>query len=177
MAMTQTARWVFDLALDETAGGARLNVSVGRDFDLPDGGLAFDLGVSRGASGSFNLTGGLSYNHEFDQGSVTASLRQSITAGSDDTDRLQTSLSAGLSRPLSPLASLDLGLAYVISENLGSGVTTDTANLSATLGYALSSDWDLSLGYRYESRDQDGAGQAQDNVVFLGVRRNFEFPL
>lgn len=162
---------------DDSDRGTRLRFEAGRSFDLPTGNLSFDLGLSQSTAGRLKLTGDVSYSHDFDEGQVNASLRQTITEGSDDSDRLQTSLSAGLSRPLSPLASLNLGLGYVISENLGSGSSTQSADFSASLGYALSPDWDLNVGYSFQSRDSDAAEAAHSNSVFVGISRSFEIPL
>ncbi len=167
----------FSLGLDETDAGIRTSVGVGRDLDLPNGALSFDLGTVRGADGDVDLTGALSVTHDFALGRATASLRQNLATGSGDTEELQTSLSLGFARELTPLASLDLGLAYVSSQDTGTGDTTDNASLSASLGYALTTDWTLNIGYRFESRDEDGVGQAQNNTVFLGLSRDFDFSL
>jgi hypothetical protein len=167
----------FTLGLEDTGDGVRTSIGAGRDFETPNGGFSFDLGAVRTADGAVNLTGGAAVNHEFASGSASASLQQSITSGSNDAEALQTSLSLGLSREISPLASLNLGLSYVVSRDTATDLSTDTASLSASMGYALSSDWNLNVGYRYESRDEDGVGQAQNNVVFLGLSRDFEFPL
>ena len=171
----------FTLALDDTDDGTRTSIGVGRDFETPNGGFSFDLGAVRTADGAVNLTGGASVAHEFATGSASAALRQSITSGSNDAEALQTSLSLGLARELSPLASLTLGLTYVTSRDTATDISTDTASLSASIGYALSADWNLNLGASYESRGEDGvgdgAGPAQNSSVFVGISRDFEFPL
>ena len=53
--------------------------------------------------------------------------------------------------------------------------------MRATVRSPSSTLVNLNVGYRYESRDEDGvgdgAGPAQNNVVFVGLSRDFEFPL
>ena len=167
----------FSLGLEDRADGTRLSFGVGRDFDLPRGALSFDLGAVRGTDGAVNLTGAVQLTQTFAQGTASASLSQSLSSGTDDAEQLRTTLALGLSRELTPLAALDLGLTYVISEDTATGLGVNSATLSASLGYALGPDWTLNTGYRYETRDEDGVGLAQDHVLFLGLQRDFELPL
>ena len=167
----------FNLGLDDLAGDLRSSFSVGRSFDRPNGSLSFDLGTSIDADGNLDLTGNIALSQEFAQGSASASLSQSVVPGSGDAQELQTALSLGFTRELSDLASLSLGLAYAVSEDTDTGLTVDTASVTASLGYALSADWNLNVGASYESRDEDGAGSAQNTSVFVGLSRDFAFPL
>ena len=167
----------FNLGLDDLAGDPRPSFSVGRSFERPNGSLSFDLGTARDETGDLNLTGRIVASQEFAQGSASASLSQNLAQTSGDGQELQTSLSLGFKREVSDLTSLSLGLGYVTSRNTDTGVTVGTANLSASMGFALSPDWALSVGYTFESRKEDGAGSAQNNSVFVGLSRDFEFPL
>lgn len=167
----------FNLGLDDLAGNPAASFSVGRSYEWPNGSLSFDLGTAINDNGDLDLTGQIAVTQEFAQGSASASLSQSLAQGSGDAQELQTSLSLGFQRELSELTSLSLGLDYVISQNSDTGATVDTASLSASLGYALSPDWTVNVGYSFESRDEDGAGSAQNNAVFIGLSRDFEFPL
>ena len=167
----------FSLALADEADGTQLSFGVGRDFDLPSGALSFDLGAVRGTDGTVNLTGAVQLTQTFAQGTASASLSQGLTSGSGDAEELRTVLALGLSRDLTPLSSLDLGLTWVMSEDTATGLGVDSATLSASLGYALGPDWSLNTGYRYETRDEDGVGPAQNHVLFVGLQRDFELPL
>ena len=167
----------FTLGLGDLAGDPGASFSVGRSFERPNGSLSFDLGTAIDDNGDFNLTGSVALTRDFAKGSASASLSQSLAQGSGDAQDLQTSLSLGFKRELSDLASLSLGLAYAVSQDTETGVSVDTASLTASLGYALSPDWSLNVGGSFESRNEDGVGQAQNTSVFVGLSRDFEFPL
>ena len=167
----------FSLALDDITDRPRTTLGLGRDFERPNGALSFDLGTAFTANGNPTLTGSVSVRQDFALGTATASLSHNLATDIDDTELRQTTLSLGYTRELSLLAALNLGLLYVTSEDTATGDQTKIGSLTASVDYALTADWNMNAGYRFESRDEDGVGQTQNNEVFVGLSRAFEFPL
>lgn len=161
------------LTADDTEDGTRLGLSFGRDFDLPDGALQASMGATRGASGETNLTGSLKLRKELPQGAITAELRRSVSAGSDDSEQLATALLLGYSQDLTPLSSLNLDLSYVQREPTGAGASITDGTVSATYRRAVTEDWNMDVGYRHRVRDEDGVGRARSNSVFMVLKRDF----
>lgn len=163
--------------LDDADAGLRSNIGFGRNFDLPNGNFSFDLGFAQSVDSGVNLTGALGLTQEFAKGRLTADLRQGLTVGVNDREKLQSALNIRFTQDLGPLTSVNLGLAFASSEDVISGETARTTDLSVSFGYALSPDWRLNAGYSYRNRDDDLTGQGQDSTVFVGLNRSFEFPL
>lgn len=161
------------LTAANTEDGTRLGLSFGRDFDLPAGALQASIGVTRSASGETNLTGSLKLTKELPQGAITAELRRSVAAGSDDSEQLATALLLGYSQELTPLSSLNLDLSYVQREPTGAGASVTDGTVSATYRRAVTEDWNMDVGYRHRVRDEDGVGRARSNSVFMVLKRDF----
>lgn len=155
---------------EKTEDGTRSGLTLGRSVELPSGQLSYSLGLTRGASGRVDLTGGLDWAQELPGGQISLGLRRSVVAGEDDTETRATSLNASLTQQLSPLTALDFGLNA--AEAVGTGTAVRTATLSATLSRSLARDWALDAGLTYRWRDEDGVGLARSNTVFLELRRN-----
>ena len=163
-----------NLAADDTPDGTRLSISAGRDFELPRGAVSFDLGATRGVAGEIDITGGLDLRLDLPNGGITAGVSRSVGAGSNDTERLRTAVNLGYNRELSARSTLNLDLAYVESQSTAVGTREANASVGATYGLALGPDWTMDLGYRHVLRDSDTLGRADENSVFLGLRRNFQ---
>lgn len=162
------------LFYEDTEDGDRIGVSAGRDLDLPRGGLSFSLGATRDTEGELALTGDLSLSREFADAALSLSGNRSVSS-TDDGEEVRTVFSARYERPLTALAALSLDARYANQENTGTDETTRNASLGASLGYSLTRDWSLDLGYRYRYRDEDGEGTATENNVSLSVGRSFSF--
>ena len=163
------------LGADQTADGTRTSLTLGRDYVLPRGSLSGSIGATRGVNGSTRVSANLAYHEDLPNGALDASLKRSLGAGSDDSERLITALSLGYSRELTPRSSLRLDANYAENSNLQAGLTTSTARLGASYNYALTEDWGLNMGYSHRLRDQDGVGRADSDTLFVGISRSFEF--
>ncbi|MDZ4140133.1 MAG: hypothetical protein U1D66_14845 [Erythrobacter sp.] len=158
---------------DDTEDGTRLNLTFGHDFTLPTGALSVNLGISRSADGDISPSGNLAWQQSLPNGAINARLQSSVISGTDDTDRLVTSLSLGVSRELSALSSLNLNLAWADSESTSGGDSTTNASVGATYTHMLTEDWGMDLGYNHRLRDTS-AGTANSDTVFLALRRTFD---
>lgn len=163
------------LSAAKTEDGTRLGFSIGRTFDLPNGSLTTNMGLTRAASGGTSLTGSLGYKHELENGQISAQLRRGVQAGGDDTDRLTTALSLGYSQGLSQASALSLDLSYTENTVTATDSTVRNTSFGATYSHALTEDWGLDLGYRQRIRDADGTGKADSSSVFLSLSRDFTF--
>lgn len=163
-----TAR--FDLAQIEE--GTRATLGFGYERSRADGKLGFDLGLTRAASGDFGLSGGLLWTREMPNGNLNARLSQSYSADSDDAETRVTRLSAGYGRALDPLTNLQLDLAHVRTDTLGSDdEQIRRSEIGATLSRQLDADWRLSLGYRHIWHEDSDSGMAQSDRLSLTIGR------
>lgn len=155
----------------DVADGTRLTLQGGRRIERPWGSIDADLGATRDEDGNANLTGTLRLAYALPQGEITASLNRAVVSGEDAAAELRTTAALGLSRTLTPRASMSLGLNWISSEAAATG--TDFASLGLGYSYALTEDWGLSLGYSHRMRDEDGTGRATQNAVTLSLTRSF----
>ena len=155
--------------------GTRTSFSFGHSYDLPQGSLSFDLGLTEAAAGGTDLTGALAWKQDLPRGSFSAKLSQAVTNDTDNDETLVTALSLGLTQELSPLMGLSMGATWAHSETTASGLATDSTSLNASINYALNEDWSMNFGATHRINDEDGVGRAKSNSVFLSIGRTFEW--
>ena len=164
------------LFAEDTEDGTRTGLSFGQSTELASGArLSYSLGATRSASGDTNLTGAVDWMQPLPRGSLSLGLRRAVTSGDGDAETLATSLNLGVTQDLSPRTGLSIGLNAAEAEDTLTGDTTRTATLNATLTHALTEDWALDAGYSYRWRDGDTEGRANSDMVFLELRREFEW--
>jgi hypothetical protein len=160
---------------EDTEDGTRAGLSFGRNWDLPDSTFGLSFGLTRGVTGNLSPTGRLSWQKDLPRGSLSASLRHEVTSGDDDEETIVTTASFGLSQTISPLASVNFGLNASDSEDTATDQTTRNASLSASYSRSLVNDWVLDAGVTHRIRNEDDAGEATSDTVFLALRRTFEW--
>lgn len=161
-----------NVGYDQTEDGDEYSLSFGRAITLPRGSISATVGATRDPEGETAVTGSLSVLRNLQNGAVTLSVDRSRVT-TDDGQRLVTSLSASYARPLTRVTTLSVDAAYVLSEDTGANTETESANIGATLGYQLTQDWSLNLGYDYRTRSETGEGTADENSISLGIGRSF----
>lgn len=161
----------FRLTLDDTPDGQRASFSVARDFALPTGALDLSLGLTRGVDDEISATGSLRYAQDYAGGQVTAALRQSVTAGNDDTEQRLSAVTLGLSHDLGNLGTLGLDAAWARTVETADGSSTEQADFGVALSRNLSRDWSLDVGLRHTIRED-----ADDTSLSLTIGRNFTLP-
>ncbi len=160
------------LNLAKLEEGTRTALSVGWNQPLPDGGLSFNLGATRAASGNTNLTGRFAWNRKLKDGTLSASLAQGVGENSDDEETRFTTAQANWSRSLTPLTGVTFGLVY--ARNIAAeGDRATRAEFSAGIRHKLSEDWSLNAGYRRIGARDDGEDWAQSDSLYLSVGRSF----
>lgn len=165
------------VALDRSFGteGARTAISINRSMDLPNGTLAFSLGMTKGELGGTGIVGSIDYGQTLPRGELTASLDRSVVGGSDGNDVLTTQAALGYTMPATPNSTLSFDFDYVQVEDLGTGstLTTDRTSLRASYTHELTADWNLSAGYEHQRKVTEGSGAADSNTVFMALGREF----
>ena len=162
-----------DLTLDaqETLSGTRVGLSAGRRIEGPRTALGFGLGVAKPGDAGLGLTGNVNLVRTLPEGSITLEARQSYDAAADGEDRRVTSLSAGYTETLTPLASVTLSLGYIDASTGAASV--QSANATAALSYRLTQDWALNGGVTFGNRQADDLPDTRSETVFLGLGRSF----
>ena len=82
-------------------------------------------------------------------------------------------MALGYNQALSPRTGMAVNLSYSVADPAGLANDTTNANFGASYFIAVTSDWNMSLGYNYNMRNNDTVGRANSNSVFLGLSRNF----
>jgi len=161
------------LAFDEVEDGTRTRLSFGRDIERPLGTYAGSFGLTRAASGNLSLNGSLSISRALPRGVLSLSLDQ--TAGlDDDGEEVATSLSARLSRELTPRTSLGFETLYGSVRNLETDESVQSAEIGITLNQSITPAWSLVLDLRHRRREETAEPAAQGNSVSLSLSRTFE---
>ena len=165
------------LVLDRSFGteGGRTTLSANRSLDLPNGKLAFSLGVTQGELGGAGVIGSIDYGQTLPRGELTASLGRSVVSGSDGNDVLTTKAALGYTMPATAISTLSLNFDYVQVEDVGTGgaLTKDRTTLRAAYTRELTADWNLSAGYEHQRKFTEGSGTANSNTVFMTLGREF----
>ena len=156
-----------------SAGGTRLGFDVRRDVQLPTGSLGYGVGLTKPDGGSIGVTGALDWQYQLPQANISARLNRSVTFNTANVEQLQTTLALGYNQALSPRTGMAVNLSYSVADPAGLANDTTNANFGASYFIAVTSDWNMSLGYNYNMRNNDTVGRANSNSVFLGLSRNF----
>jgi len=154
-----------------TDDGRRSGLSFGRALDLPRGSLSARIGISKGEDQDAGLTGSLAWRQALPDGAISASLDRSL-ASTDTGEAETTRLALNWNRQITDLSGVTLGLNYATVSETGEA---DVARAGVTASYnrALTEDWGMNLGLAWRMRDEDGAGRATSEEVFLSIGREF----
>ena len=152
--------------------GSRRSISLDRSLELPRGSLSGSIGLTRVADGERLTTARLDYRHVLPRGSFTVQFNRGFGVDARDETQSFTGLTAGYEHTINRVSSLGLNARY-LSRDEG-----DEASLVATYRHALTPDWNLNLGYRYDLRERDFAGigtrRVNNHGVFLNLSRSID---
>jgi hypothetical protein len=155
-----------------------LNVRTGLSYTQTD--VDADNVAMMGARSETNMgfSGSLDFRYTGARTTLGARIAQETRPTSDGVTRNVTSLRANLDRKLTPLLSVAVLAQYSRQSTLasdigGSAGTQQLFLVSPTISYALTENWDASLGYRTRFRINDD-DTAISNSVFLTLSRGFE---
>jgi hypothetical protein len=158
-----------------TITGRRTNVDISRSLALPNGSLSATLGASRGPSGDVDPIYQLAYTYTLANGLFDASVSRDFRTSFQGDDIRVTLVDLGYLVTINAISSLDFSFAYAAVDDAGNGSVTETDNATFRAAYtrALTADWNISTGYEYRHRFEQGVGSADSNEIFLTLDRFF----
>ena len=155
--------------------GARDELTLSRELDLPAGALLASIGATNGPSGKTHLIGELSWQHALRTGILSAKLARSVATSSDDEDELLTRFSLAYNHEINAFSGLSLSASYIVNEDFLTGSKTENASLGLSYRRDLDRDWSLTAGYTWRQRDETGSSGATSHAVFIALGRSFSF--
>lgn len=166
-----------DAQVDQTFGinGDRINAMAGRSLSLPNGSLAFNIGLTHGPFGEVTPIGDIRYTHTLSSSQITATLRRQVGTSVQSTETRATLASLNYDYFINSISSASFSVNYVEQADEGTGPTNrrKRTNLNASYTRAITSDWNATVGYVYRIEDTAGAGRADGNSVFMSLGRQF----
>lgn len=154
--------------------GTRTTLSFQRNLELRDGAFSASFGVTQGEDEDPALIGALDWRRQLRDGAVTARLSRTVVSTEDETESATTLLSMGYSKDINAISGIGLELAYAVIDEDGAN-RVERGDISATYRRALTEDWDMNLGARYQTRREANVGTADSPSVFFSLSRTFEF--
>jgi hypothetical protein len=164
------------LDVDQTVDGQRGSLVVRRALVLPDGSLSGRIGASRLAeSGDVGLIGGLDWTKALPTGRILLRVDRRLTG--DEERRYRTLVSGSYTHDFTDISSISLRADYIQSSRTEDRNEVRQSNVGITYSHRLTPDWSLNAGASYRVREEDGRERATSPSVFIGLGRQFEFPL
>lgn len=168
--------YTFSLSSDPGTSGRRDNLMLGRSLETARYNLSFQLGATR-FSGSVDPIFQIGYDRDLGPtSSITASLDRQSVVDDEGNEAINTNLAVGYTRALGDLSNLSTSIRYRQSQ-VQAGDLQDARSLAFSVNYNRSLTEDLALvaGYTMvRSKDGDGA-RNDDDRLFLGINRDFNF--
>jgi hypothetical protein len=162
-------------SIDPETGDQRTDLLIGRSRDLPDGAIAFALGVTDPEFGSIEPIGNLSWVRELPAARLTARIDRQVSTSNQDETGLTTLVALGYDQDINDVSGFALDLTYGESDSTSSSNRTTRTGITATYRRALTEDWNLNTGVNYRVRDEDTVGRSDSPSVFLSIGRRFDF--
>jgi hypothetical protein len=162
-------------ASDSTdVGNSRAGFSLSRALQLPTGSLSGSIGATQLEDEDPEFTGGLNWQQNLPNGGISLGLTQALQNDSNNEPQYVTGLRLNYDHALNPLSQVAFGVGYALVDDTSSPDQTETADFRAVYSRSLTPDWALDVGYTYRQREEDSAGMARSNAVFLGLRRSWD---
>jgi hypothetical protein len=155
--------------------GRRTEASVSRSVTLPDGSLAFSLGiVDQEGDSSLRPLASVAYERLTRSGALTASVSQSPSVDGAEYYS-NTDISVGYRDQINDLSGWSAGLSYSAANQLGG--TDDDDRATATIAYTrtLAQDWEMSTGLSHVRESSGGGATESSNTVFFNIQRDITF--
>ena len=156
--------------------GRRDSLMLGRSLETPRYDLSFNLGATR-FRGNIDPIFQIGYDRDLaPNSSISASLRQAAVTDEDGDQAINTDLTVNYSRGLTQRSSMSSSIRYRESR-VQSGDAEDARSFAFNVDYSHTLTQDLSLVAGYSmvrSRDSNG-DRNDDDIVFLGISRDFDF--
>jgi len=155
--------------------GSQNTISFSRNLDLPDGNLAFVIGINNyGSSDIYGLLG-IEYAREFRDAVLSARVRQELDQSTSSNDEfLNRLIEFDYSKQINSVSSWQASVGYFQSEDLTDGSNTERSNFQISYRRDLTQDWEVVGGYRYRALNSTDEADRTANTLFLTFERPFE---
>jgi hypothetical protein len=158
-------------------GGRRSFLTVSRDMDLSrNSALAFSLGATSSEATGTDPLFDVSYSHDLKTARLAFGLSQTVRTGSENDERINTTLRVNYDHLINNISSLGFNLAFFDRNALG-GTGTDGQRIDVGLTYRheLTRDWGLVGGVSHILSSSDNEADRSSNTIFVGLERNFSW--
>ncbi|MBK5928844.1 hypothetical protein [Rhodobaculum claviforme] len=174
---TDTPLGPVGLSLDTEVleAGQRVSAVVRRSLDLPMGTLSGSLGAARDPGGEVGAIGTLAYAQPLRTGNFTVNLSR-IPVGNDD-PRTRTALSIGLTHDINSVSGIALRADHAETTGTATRNPIERTTISASYRHQLTPDWALNSGVSYRVRREGALGSARSPEIFVGLGRDWAWPL
>jgi hypothetical protein len=155
--------------------GTRNRITVGRLLLLRTGSFDVNIGATNSDVTDVRPIGDLRYVRNLPRSQIVANFRQNATINDQSENALVSYLDLGFRRELTRLSSFNVGVEAGLTRYEDSDrVDSRRGGATASYGHALTRDWGLDVGYRYQWREDENEQDAQSNSVFLTLRRDWQ---
>ncbi|WP_170376751.1 hypothetical protein [Ruegeria atlantica] len=165
-----------DVRINQTFGvnGTRLNATAGRNYQLTNGTLNFDIGFTRGPFDEITPIGQLNYSYRLLSSRIGATIQRRVGTSTDSLETRQTLAFLTYDYFINPVSALSFSVDVLDQQTEGSGPSNPRTRgtISASYSRAITKDWAMNIGYQYERDDQNNF-TASSSTAFLTLGRRF----
>ncbi len=162
------------LASTRDQAGDRLTFEVMRNIDLPRGSLSVSAGATSFEGNDPEMIGSLGWRYLLPRDTFSVQLRRSVSANSNDEERLATSASANYNHQINELSSIGLNYTFALTEGTSTANEVQRSGLTAAYRRRINEDWNYSAGVSHDTRDEKTVGDANSTSVFFTIQRTFD---
>lgn len=158
--------------IDEAGRSSR--ITLGRQLELPRGGLNWSVGVTDYDDADPGLTGSVAWSQETRDGRFSANL-QRTQRPNDASPYADTRIGLSYSGDLNEISRWGASLDYFAEDQLNGDDDADRTSAQVSYSRDLTRDWSLSTGYQYTRVDPADGEERDSNEIFLNIRRDVTF--
>lgn len=152
--------------------GTRTTLAVNRKHDIQDATLSYGVGVTRDAQDRNNGEAHLEWKQQLRNYDYSVALSHAVDTGSDGNEVLQTAFSAAVKHDLNDTTNVAAKASYSAKDEQN-GYNTRDGRASASFGFQLGSDWELSVGAERRMTEDSAGVTASSNSVFATIGRTW----
>lgn len=154
--------------------GEQYNATVFKQIQWTNAALYFRIGATQSQNTDIRPIGNVTYTYDMPRTVLGFGLRQFATVDDNGNDTLNTYLNASVTHNITQVSAISMILsAGAVRYESDLQNDYNRANFTAVYSHALTTDWDLNLGYRGRLRDTENTQNAESNAVFVGLQRDF----
>ncbi len=164
-----------NLSSERSINGRRNSLVFNRELELPFGGLAANLGVTRGPLGETNPIGSVVFTREGPRTTLTGRYERVYTTNDRSQETRTTRAQLGYEVAINTLSFVTFNFDYASVTAIGRGSFRDSETGTFRTAYIreLTDDWDFSAGYEYVTFESNIDSRRDSNEIFLTLSRRF----